>query len=259
MARKRAGTSVAAGRTLRWRQLTLLALAAFPLLALVLGADPIPQDPRYHALADTRTLLGVPSFANVASNLAFLIVGALGLHLCLTRGVNGAARSWLVFFAGASAIAFGSAYYHWTPDDAALTWDRLPMTIVFMALLCALVSEHVRLDLERALLPLTLAIGVASIAWWRYSGDLRIYAWVQFAPLAMIVFLLIAYRGRYTHREYLGYGLAVYVLAKGAEAADGAIFELTGGTLSGHTVKHLLAAIALFAVYLMLGKRRPIV
>jgi hypothetical protein len=247
-----------ASQTLRWRELTLLAFAALPLLVLVLGVEPIPQDPRYHVLADNRTLFGVPSFANVASNLAFLIVGALGLHLCLTNGVRGAARSWLAFFAGASAIAFGSAYYHWAPDDAALTWDRLPMTIVFMAVLCALVAEHVRLDLERLLLPLTLAIGMASIAWWRYTDDLRIYAWVQFAPLATIVFLLVAYRARYTHREYLAYGLIAYGFAKVAEVGDGAIFELTAGAISGHTVKHLLAAVALLMVYLMLRARRPV-
>ena len=112
-------------RSFGWREVTLLALAAIPLAVLMLGVEPIPQDSGYHALADNRPLLGIPNFANVASNVAFLIVGALGLHLCLTRGASGASRSWLVFFIGAAAVAAGSAYYHWTPDDATLAWDRL--------------------------------------------------------------------------------------------------------------------------------------
>ena len=252
------GAPMTPARSFGWREVTLLALAAIPLAVLMLGVEPIPQDSAYHALADNRTVLGTPNFANVASNVAFLIVGALGLHLCMTRGASGASRSWLVFFIGAAAVAAGSAYYHWTPDDATLAWDRLPMTIVFMALLAALTSEHVRLDLERVLLPVALVLGVASVAWWRYADDLRFYAWVQFAPLVMIAFLLAAYRGRYTHREYLAYGLVAYALAKATELGDTAIFELTGTTISGHTVKHLLAALALFAVYLMLSKRRRV-
>lgn len=252
-------TSMTASQKIGWREWTLVVLAVLPLVVLMLGVEPIPQDPAYHVLADSRTLFGAPNFANVASNLAFLLVGALGLHLCLTRRADGAARSWLTFFVGASAVAFGSAYYHWAPDNATLTWDRLPMTIVFMALLCALVSEHVRLELERVLLPAVLVIGVASVAWWRYTDDLRLYAWVQFAPLLMIAFLLLAYPGRYTHRAYLAYGLVAYGLAKVAEVGDGAIFELTAGTISGHTVKHLLAATAVLVVYLMLSRRRRIV
>lgn len=238
-----------------WRESTLVALAAIPLAVLMLAVEPIAQDSRYHVLADTRTALGIPNFANVASNLAFLIVGALGLRLCLTRGAGGASRSWLAFFAGAIAIAIGSANYHWAPDDATLAWDRLPMTIVFMALFSALTAEHVRPGLERVLLPAAIAVGIASVAWWRYADDLRLYAWVQFAPLATIAFLLIAYPARYTHRSYLAYGLLAYALAKAAEVGDATILELTGGFISGHTVKHLLAAVALFAVYRMLSRR----
>jgi hypothetical protein len=241
-----------------WREALLLALVAAPLSVLVLAVDPIPQDSRYHALADTRPLLGIPNFADVASNIAFLLVGALGLRLCASRAIGGAALSWTVFFLGATAIAAGSAYYHWAPSDATLAWDRLPMTILFMALFSALVSEHVRPALERVLLPVSLAAGMASVAWWLYADDLRFYAWVQLAPLASVAFILLAYRGRCTHREYLAYGLFAYAVAKIAELFDTAIFRLTGEAISGHTVKHLLAALAILAVYVMLKERRRV-
>jgi hypothetical protein len=248
----------APSRRIGWREAALIALLAVPLAVLVIGVNPIPQDPRYHAFADTRTFFGIPNFADVVSNIAFLLVGILGLWLCAKHGSGGAVRSWIAFFLGAAAVAAGSAYYHWAPGDATLAWDRLPMTIVVMALLSALMSEHIRLDLERVLLPAALVVGVASVAWWRYADDLRLYAWVQFAPLLAIAFLLFAYRARYTHRRHLAYGLLVYALAKVAEMGDAAMFDVTAGSLSGHTVKHLLAAAALFAVYLMLRKRRRV-
>ena len=61
------------------RLIALACLAAASLVAL-LFVPPIPQDPTYHEFADQRTLLGVPHFWNVVSNVPFIIVGAAGLR-----------------------------------------------------------------------------------------------------------------------------------------------------------------------------------
>src|SRR5262245_66556667 len=60
------------------RLVALLGLmaASFAILPLL---PPIPQDPSYHQFADQRTLLGIPNFWNVVSNLPFVLVGAMGL------------------------------------------------------------------------------------------------------------------------------------------------------------------------------------
>jgi hypothetical protein len=108
------------------------------------------------------------------------------------------------------------------------------------------------------LLAPAVAVGLASVAWWAYTGDLRVYFWVQAVPLLAIVFVMVAYRARYTHRAYLAYGLAAYVIAKGAEFHDREIYTLTSQVVSGHTLKHLLAALAIFFVYLMLRRRKQI-
>lgn len=244
--------------TVRPRELALVFLMLAPLAVMFVAVPPIPQDPAYHALADHRTFFNVPNFLNVASNIGFLIVGGLGLMLCLDAGVAGAPRSWIVFFFGTLLVAFGSAYYHWMPNNATLVWDRLPMTIAFMALFAALIAEHVRPEIERTLLRVAIAVGILSVGWWHYTDDLRFYAWVQFAPLLAIVYILIAYRGRYTHRGYLAWGLVFYGLAKVTEFADAAIFSATAGAISGHSLKHLLAAAAPFCIYLMLRKRKPV-
>ena len=229
-----------------------------PLVAVFIAAPPIAQDPQYHAFADLRPLFGVPNFGNVVSNLPFLLVGLAGLGLCLSGRTEGATRAWGVFFAGTTLVAFGSAYYHWAPDSAALLWDRLPMTVAFMGLLIALISEHVGERIESNLLVPALLIGVGSVAWWRYTGDLRLYVWVQFAPLLAILFMLSAFPARYTHRVYLLCGFICYALAKVAELADANIYGLTSGVVSGHSIKHVLAAGAPFFVYLMLSRRKRV-
>ncbi len=68
-----------------------------------------------------------------------------------------------------------------------------------------------------------------------------------------VVFL---FPGGYTHQAYLFYALILYAGAKFAEAYDRQIFELLGGRISGHTIKHLLAAGSCLVIVLMLRRRR---
>jgi len=229
-----------------------------PLGILFAAVPPIPQDPAYHAFADTRAWAGILNFGDVVSNLGFLIVGFMGLRLCMGRGVDGASRSWTVFFFGVLLVALGSGYYHWTPNSETLAWDRLPMTVAFMALFAALVAEYVRPEMERTLLRAAIATGILSVIWWRYTGDLRFYAWVQFAPLLAILFMAIAFPARFSGGRYLVLGLAFYALAKVAEHWDIAIFAATSQTVSGHSLKHLLATGAPCCVYLMLRDRKAV-
>jgi hypothetical protein len=100
-----------------------------------------------------------------------------------------------------------------------------------------------------------VALGIATVAWWAWVDDLRPYVWAQTAPLLCICYVLTLYRGRYTHRWCLAGGLAAYALAKAVEFLDAEIFLLTGSLVSGHTLKHLLAALAVLLVYLMLRLR----
>jgi hypothetical protein len=239
----------------RWREAALALTLLLPLL-VALAIDPIAQPHGYHDFADQRALFGIPHFVNVASNIAFLAVGALGLALCASRSDIGARACWATFFFGMASIGIGSGYYHLSPDNDTLVWDRLPMTLAFMGLLAALLAEQVNEALGRLLLVPAVAVGMASVAWWHYTGDLRFYGWVQFAPLLAIPVALALFPARYTHRVYLLYGVGIYGLAKLAELLDHQLFSLTRDTLSGHSLKHLLAAMATLFVYLMLRRRQ---
>ena len=237
-----------------WRVALLLAIVAGSFLALM-AWERFGQDPAYHGLADRRSAFGIPNFADVVSNLAFLLVGLAGLRLCATRRLPGARTSWIVFFAGVALVSAGSAYYHLAPRDATLVWDRLPMTIACMGLFVALICEHVDARIEGTLLAVAVLVGLASVVYWYAYDDLRPYVWVQLAPLVTIPVALVLFNGRYGGGWYLAAGLAFYVLAKIAELYDHPILAWTRGLVSGHTLKHLLAALACFAIYAMLARR----
>lgn len=241
-----------------WREAGLLLLVISPLFyLLIVYGLPVPQDRGYHLFADTRTCFGLKNFANIASNLAFFVTGVAGVLWCRRNPGAGASGSWTVFFTGVALVFFGSGYYHYAPGDHSLAWDRLPMTVAFMGLFTALLCEH--LDgpaTEKKLLIGTLATGIASVLWWRISDDLRLYIWVQLTPLLVIPYVIAVFPARYTHRHYLLYGVGFYALAKIAEYYDYGVYALSAGMISGHTLKHLLAAMAAVCVLLMLIRRR---
>ena len=235
-----------------------LALALIAPLAVLLWLDPIPQSSAYHDFADQRTLFGIPNFADVASNLAFLAVGLWGLA-CAPRWEASEARlSWRVVFAATALLCIGSAAYHLSPGNETLVWDRLAIGLICAALLVALLAENVAPCIQRFALAPALLLGAGSVAYWHFSDDLRLYIWMQLAPLLSVPVLIALFPARYSHRAWLLFGLACYGVAKLAEFADDAVFELSADLLGGHTVKHLLASAGIATINLMLLRRRPL-
>lgn len=222
----------------RWLAGASLAASVF----LIFGPT-ITQPESYHAFADARRLWGVPNFWNVVSNLPFAIVGAMGL-------VKISGLTARVLFTGLLLTSLGSAYYHLAPADARLVWDRLPMTLVFMSVLAGLIAQGRDKWWEPRILTFLLGCGVASVWWWKVTGDLRPYAVVQFGPA--LVMLPVFWRSG--GRQYLWGAFAFYVLAKCAELSDAAIYSAL--PLSGHTVKHALAALAAYCIWKFAGVER---
>ena len=240
----------------RHKWLIRISLSFMILLGIgLLVTDPVLQQSSYHLLADTRPWLFIPNFADVISNLPFALIGLTGLFYSLSKNRE-ISLSWRVYFIGLILVAAGSSYYHWNPNNQTLVWDRLPMTVCFMSLFVAILVDNVSTQLENWLLPSSILLGATSVIYWHYTGDLRFYAFIQFGTLAAIPLILFLYKSQYTHRHYLLYGLAFYALAKVLELNDSRIFELSSRIISGHTVKHLLAAAATYCVYLMLKKRQ---
>jgi len=229
----------------------------------------MPQPLSYHLFADCRAFWSIPNFFNVVSNLPFLAGGVLGLALIWKGGGRCIDQReqlpYLVFFLGALLTCAGSAYYHAAPDNARLVWDRLPMTLGFAGLVSAAIAERVDLRLGlRALWPLLL-VGVITVIYWYATeragrGNLIPYAAYQAWSIAVIVLLIAAFPARrYSHGGLLAWAALWYGLAKVFETFDLQVYRLLNGVLSGHTIKHLLAAGAVFAVVRQLQRRRALV
>jgi hypothetical protein len=196
----------------------MVMLAVASLFGLLL-LPTISQDHSYHQFADQRNLLGVPNFWNVVSNLPFIAIGAAGLR----RFHHDPAT--VVLFLGILLTGFGSSYYHWNPNDETLFWDRLPMTLCFMAILASAVEERVNARMGAVLLWPLLAIGVSSLLLWRWTGDLRLYIWVQFFPCLALPLLFLLFPPKYTGTFYWVIAAALYAFAKLFEFYDHAIYS----------------------------------
>jgi len=239
--------------TSHWRG-SLIGLVCAVAVLITFSFPAIPQDPAYHDFADDRMLLGIPNFWNVVSNAAFLAVGVFGL-LKFSRGaIPGAGMPYLMFCLGIVLVAAGSAYYHLDPTPQSLVWDRLPMTLAFMSIFSMVVSDRVSEKLGARLLWPSVLAGIASVTYWYWSevqgrGDLRPYVIVQFLPMLIIPMLLVLYSGKRMLTAFIWATLFTYALAKAAEHFDPEIFAWLG-FWSGHTIKHLLSALAVLWVVL---------
>jgi hypothetical protein len=222
---------------------------------LVTGAfllDPIAQDPAYHLFADTRQFLGIANFWNVFSNILFLYAGVRGLQFLSAGDTSGILNSLMpayrVFFTGVLLTAFGSSWYHSGPGHDSMVWDRLPMTLVFMSLFSIVLGEHVGESFGRQTLHPLLLVGVGSVIYWSLTegsgaGDLRPYVLVQFLPMTLIPLILLLYASCFDRAGFFWGVIGIYAAAKLFELFDSEIY-LAGELISGHSIKHLVAALA---------------
>jgi hypothetical protein len=147
---------------MKWRLWVLIG-AIFAAVSILFLFPAIPQSETYHNFADKRALLGIPNCLNVVSNVFFLFVGAWGLRTVFRRAQFPDRRErwpYAMFFIGVTLTAFGSSWYHLNPNDAALVWDRIPMTIGFLSLVAAILAERISVPAGLWLLVPMIAFGL---------------------------------------------------------------------------------------------------
>ena len=247
-----------------------LILLSSAVLLLVIGLlhSPIPQSQSYHQFVDLRTWFGINNAWNVLSNLPIALVGIWGLFLLFCHSniqfIDSTERwLWLSISLGLIWIALGSGYYHLEPDNSRLVWDRLPMTLVFTTFVTILIFDRINSHLAFWLWPFLLFIGIFSVLQWYVSelhgaGDLRLYAAVQiYTGLVALMMLLLP--SHYTRCYDIAIIALFYGLAKIFEIYDRQIYWLCEGMISGHTLKHVAAAMAAFWLIRMMWKRQILV
>ena len=254
--------------TARSRRRRLIVLLGFslPIFVGILLTPPIPQDLNYHDFADQRSILGIPHMWNVVSNLPFAVIGAWGCWWLLGRrdlskifAERRERVAYLVFFVGELLTCFGSAYYHADPNNHTVVWDRLVFSLLLTSFFTIVVTEFVSRRAGRLMLAPMVLLGLYSVLHWYGSelageGDLRVYIAVQFYPVIAIPFIIWTFPSRYGQSRPFLLLWALFGLAKICELLDAPIYELSG-FWSGHTFKHLIAAVATYCVLYALRRR----
>lgn len=239
----------------RERSAYALTAAVLLLLLLALLGPAVSQPGHLHGFADQRVLWGVPHALDVLSNLPFAAWGVVGLMCVVGRKGRTSLSGWVVvrglsalFFVGLLITAGVSAYYHWAPDTARLGLDRLGMVVAFAGLLGLAAAGRVGERAGVALAALVLALGPISVGVWQASGNVLPWAVLQFG--GMVVLLGLAWLAPLPGALAVRWGvvIAIYALAKVLEQADPAIYQLSGGVVSGHTLKHVVASMAAWPV-----------
>jgi hypothetical protein len=246
--------------------LTGLAAAGVMLFFIV---PPIAQPQWYHDFADKRSLLGIPNFWNVVSNLPFLFVGGWGILYILRNGTGDGIQNksdrwiYVVFFATVALTGIGSAYYHLEPNNGRLMWDRLPLAAMFMALFAIILAERVSRSLGLWLFVPLILLGAGTVLYWYLTeivgrGDLRPYLMAQYYPVAAIAVILWLCPASTTKSENLYIAIAWYAGAKLYEMLDTNIYAV-GQIISGHTLKHLGAAISCYMIFSWVRQRKSVI
>jgi len=230
----------------------------------LLLAGPITQFANYHDFADRRVALGLPNAADVISSAGFALVGLWGLaRLWPARRGPALAAGWpghWLFLVALLLTAAGSSYYHLAPDNSRLFWDRLPIALACAGLVAAVFPELQPRANGRLWATLMAIAATLSVLWWSYTdsragqGDLRPYLFIQALPLVLIPLWQAVYRAPREDRIAYGAAILLYVASKVVEIYDREIYALLGW-MSGHTAKHLLAALASWVVVRRLCNR----
>ena len=238
-------------------------MAVFAIAALVLYLlGPIAQDLAYHRFSDCRPFFGIPHFMDVVSNIPFLVVGFMGIRVARKTYRKKPMALFLmtfVLFVGVFFTGLGSAVYHYAPNNFSLIFDRLPMTLVFTAFFATIIYDYVDRRVGAWVFYILLVLGVYSILYWYYTeiigvGDLRLYAFIQFFPVVAVPLILVFYKSSELYTRQILYAFGAYVVAKLFEHFDAQVFEFLG-FVSGHTIKHLMSALAIYFIYQIYKKQ----
>ena len=155
---------------------------------------------------------------------------------------------------GLILTCLGSGFYHLDPDlPQRLVADRLGMAVAFAGFLGIAASERISTRAGEAVLVLTMIAGL--LAAWVACENLTPWVVVQFGGMALALGLAMTRRRPGALGVPLAGVIFFYVLAKLFELGDVTVFEATGHIVSGHTLKHLAAALAAWPVIRALGSR----
>ena len=145
---------------------------------------------------------------------------------------------------------------------ALLIHGAIPQSLsyhAFVALLSIIIGEFISPRTGSILLVPLVALGILSVLYWHWTetaghGDLRPYILVQFLPMLVIPVILVCFKSACTHAGSYWILFSAYAAAKVFEHFDREIYAMLG-FVSGHSLKHIVAAIGVYFLLVSFGGR----
>lgn len=205
-------------------------------------------------------MLGIPNFLNVITNLPFFFFAVAGILEVKRLKEKELKQIMFTLFTGFLLLTFGSAYYHWAPQNASLVYDRVPIVIVLMSFFAFIIHDSFNKTLGYKAFFLLNVVGILTVVYWIISeavgrGDLRWYGMVQFFPVIAIPLILILYKTSFKNRTKVVPIFIFFALGKFTEKFDSQIYHLLNNALSGHSLKHLLMAASEYQIVKLMHER----
>jgi hypothetical protein len=221
------------------------------ILAIVLMAfAPITQPQGYHQFAEQRIIANLPHFGDVLSNLAFILVGFLLLFKSkewkFDEIYKGQKNLFNLLAYSCIILGLGSGYYHLNPTDSTLVWDRITMVLGFSIIFYDSCIRYNIFGKDKVItgVVLTATIFVGTVIFWVIFDRLEPYFLIQASAIVLLILALRNYKE--IPSKHLFYLCAWYAVAKICENQDKLVFMLSSDLISGHTIKHLASAVALY-------------
>ena len=256
---------------------TSLLVALLMACAVACLGPAVSQYADYHAFADQRTLWGLPFAMDVLSNIPFALLGAWGLvrlgSACVPRArrigfaalvpCDAQRPLALLFFCGLMLTALCSSYYHLQPDNTGLAVDRMGMLVPFAGLMGLAAADRISARAGQWTAAAVLALGPIAVAVWALTGNLLPWSILQGGGIVLIMCLALRRPLAGAWGMPLMAVMAWYVVAKLLELCDHQVLAMAQGWVSGHTLKHIAAAMAAWPVIAVMqngaysGQTRP--
>lgn len=223
------------------------------LLILVLVAFAAPAVPGWEMGAihfvDQRHFHGLPNALDVLSNVPFAFFGLIGLWRLRHSDCSGGVRlSAGLFFWGLIATAIGSSFYHLHPDAMRLAADRAGMAVAFAGMVGLAVGNRVSFRAAWPAAVFALFSGLMAVGVYHVSGNVLPWGVVQFGGMVLVLALAASSPVGGQPKLKLAVVIAFYALAKIFELGDEVIFQGLQEVVSGHSLKHGIAALAALPV-----------
>tara|TARA_B100000900_G_scaffold372573_1_gene352583 strand:+ start:3266 stop:3715 length:450 start_codon:yes stop_codon:yes gene_type:complete len=140
-------------------------------------------------------------------------------------------------------LAITSAYYHLNPNKYTIIYDMMFVVGTHTSAIMYLVNSD-----NKNLLYL---FGIISVYYATVYDDVRLYELVKYG--SSIYFIYNVYKNK-SISKYSILLIGLYLIQDYVAKNDKEIYNITNGTISGHTLKHIVASINIFIVIYLLDK-----